>query len=398
MAQRACVPCAAADRHEPLVLRRRASNIRLPPPTHGSTIRPQGACVRSSTAQRGVLLRRAEVSGNGVRRRCSGRFGHGRRRRGQLGRPPATALRSAEPCVGGEDGDGRGGGGRVLEQHVRAAGVEPAEPRPLARSRQLRGLVDAGDDLVADAPLAGRERGPRERRGGGGRRWSGRGGWSESRCRRGCRRRGWRRRRGRGGGWGCRGEGRWRRSRRGRRERRGSGARGGLHDADGRRGGVAGRERERQEGEGEERKRSHGAAVSGRGVAASVAQGRGRGSTGSPRTGDARHKRERLTTNGGRPPQAGEAHHERAHRHSSAVPRLSLRAQHLACHFERSREISRGASLPLPSVGEGRGEGWPPGLLTPAPFAVAAAARTLAGVGARRQDRRSASPAPARTT
>ena len=102
--------------------------------------------------------------------------GVGGRRR--LERPPAAGPGRAEAGVGRQDSDGRRGGRRVLEQHVRAVGVEPAEPRPLARPRYLGGLVHAWDDLLADAPRARRERGPRERR--GGRRQRGRGSWGGS--------------------------------------------------------------------------------------------------------------------------------------------------------------------------------------------------------------------------
>ena len=179
----------------------------------------------ATAAERCVLFRRAEVRRRrGIRGRRRGRRMCGRCGWRRPERPPAAGLGRSESGVSGQDGNGRGIGRRVLEQHIGTVTVEPAEPRPLARSRYVRSLVHARDDLLADVPRARAERRPRERS--RGRRWRGSRGrcrrwaWSRRRC--GCRT--WRRgrRMSRCGRWHGRRrcDGRWSGNRRGCRPRR----------------------------------------------------------------------------------------------------------------------------------------------------------------------------------
>lgn len=205
------------------------------------------------------------------RRGWDWRKGGGWRRRNP-GRPMAAAVGCAESGVGGENGDGGGRGGCFRIDDVFSRIVEAAEARPFALAGDVGGLVDARDDLLADAPRSGSERRPRERRerSGG---WRRRGGWRWGWGKR------WRRRRRRGGS-------RARRRRRGRRERRlvrsGCRRRGGRR----RRWGVGGR-RERRRGWGLERGRRRRRRARGEGE-----EGEGCGGGEAAPSGDAGHKRE----------------------------------------------------------------------------------------------------------
>ena len=131
-----------------------------------------------------------------------------RRARRRPERPSPAALRCAESGVGRQNRDRGGSGDGLLEDDDLPGTVEPAQPSPPAFAGDVRGLVDARDDLLADAPRSGPERRPRERRRRS-RRGSGRGGDGRRRRRRRCGRsgRGSRRRNRRGGSW----RERWRR-------------------------------------------------------------------------------------------------------------------------------------------------------------------------------------------
>ena len=175
--ERACVQGAVANSDEPLAFRRRRLTQTAASPADGNAVLPERASVLLAAAERRVLLRGAEARrGRGVRSgRRRWREGWSRGWRNPR-RPVAAALGRPESGVGRKDGNGHGRGGCSREGDILSRIVEAAEAGPFALTGDIGGLVDARQDLLADAPCSGSERRPREGRlGSGGRRCGGHG-------------------------------------------------------------------------------------------------------------------------------------------------------------------------------------------------------------------------------